>query len=126
LKLHADQIEGVNVVSGYAPGVVKVNGQEHLHAVLVPWNGEVLDWQADDAATLTAEHFQRVADLKPEVVIYGSGDRIRFPSGALLKPLMSQRIGIETMDSGAACRTYNVLAGEGRSVVLALLVPPAR
>jgi uncharacterized protein len=66
-----------------------------------------------------------VADLKPELVIFGSGARIRFPAAALLRPLIERGIGVETMDTGAACRTYNVLAGEGRSVVLAAVLTPA-
>jgi uncharacterized protein len=56
------------------------------------------------------------------VVIYGSGASLRFPPAALMRPLIEARIGFETMDSGAACRTYNVLATEGRRVLLALLV----
>jgi uncharacterized protein len=63
--------------------------------------------------------------LKPEVVIYGSGPRLVFPSAALTRVLFERRIGLETMDTAAACRTYNVLASEGRSVVAALILPPA-
>ncbi len=59
-----------------------------------------------------------------ELVIFGSGNRIRFPQPAWLSPLMQRRIGLETMDTAAACRTYNILAGEGRNVVLAALLEP--
>jgi uncharacterized protein len=62
-----------------------------------------------------------LADLKPELVVFGSGPRIRFAKPALMRPLIDARIGIETMDSPAACRTYNVLLAEGRSVIAALL-----
>lgn len=125
MKLHAERIEGVNVVSTYVAGEVSVNGQVHAQGVLVPWQGDVVPWGPVDAAGLTAAHFQQVADLSPEVVIYGSGARIRFPAAALMRPLIERGIGMETMDSGAACRTYNVLAAEGRSVVLALLMAPS-
>jgi uncharacterized protein len=56
------------------------------------------------------------------LIIFGSGKRIRFPQPAWLQPLMSKRMGLETMDTGAACRTYNILAGEGRRVVVALIL----
>jgi uncharacterized protein len=56
------------------------------------------------------------------MVIFGSGQRIRFPQAALLRPLIEQGIGVETMDTPAACRTYNILAGEGRHVIVALLL----
>ena len=123
MKLHPERIEGVNVISGYVAGEVSVNRETYRHSVLVPWQGGVLAWGPAGAGELAVAHFEQVAGLRPEVVIYGSGARIHFPSAALLRPLIERRIGIETMDSGAACRTYNVLASEGRSVVLALLMP---
>ena len=58
----------------------------------------------------------------PELVVFGSGTRLRFAPPALLRGLMARRIGVETMDTAAACRTYNILAGEGRRVVAALLL----
>ena len=66
-----------------------------------------------------ADHFARIAALEPELVIFGSGARLRFPAPALLRPLIDAGIGVETMDTAAACRTYNVLLAEGRSVVAA-------
>ena len=66
------------------------------------------------------------AALSPELVIFGSGSRLRFPKPALLQPLMTRRIGFETMDTAAACRTYNVLLAEGRAVVAALLFEARR
>ncbi len=61
---------------------------------------------------------------RPELVIFGSGERLQFVSPGLYRCLIEAGIGVETMDTGAACRTYNVLASEGRSVVAALLLPP--
>ena len=72
---------------------------------------------------LTPAHFEAVLALRPELVIFGSGARLQFVSPALYRALIEARVGIETMDTGAACRTYNVLAAEGRSVVAALLMP---
>jgi len=89
--------------------------------VLVPWQGDVVPWNAPSFESLTAEHFARVAALAPELVVFGSGERLRFPSPTLLRPLIDAAIGFETMDTRAACRTYNVLLAEGRKVVAALL-----
>ena len=74
---------------------------------------------------LTAEHFSELIGgdgPPPELVLLGSGTRLRFVAPALLRPLIEQRIGVETMDTPAACRTFNILAGEGRRVVAALLI----
>jgi uncharacterized protein len=86
--------------------------------------------QPSDAPSLTVTHagpedFARIAELSIEVLIFGSGARIRFAKPALLRPLIEARIGVETMDTPAACRTYNVLLAESRSVVAALLFEPA-
>ena len=123
MKLQPERNEGVNAVSSHDPGEVSINGQPYRHAVIVPWKGAVLDWGTTHFEDLSAADFERIAALKPELVIFGSGARIRFPSPAWVRCLTDQRIGLETMDSGAACRTYNVLVGEGREAVLALLLP---
>jgi uncharacterized protein len=121
MKLQADRIEGQNAISRYGPGGVVVNGTEHRASVVVPWSGPVLAWRADTLTALTEAHFSMLAALGPELVIFGSGERLRFVRPALLAPLMARRIGVETMDTAAACRTYNVLLADGRSVVAALL-----
>ena len=128
MKLQAERTEGSNAISRHGPGGVAVNGVEHTQSVVVPWTGEVLNWNVSSFDELTAAHFEFLAALKPELVIFGSGARLRFAKPALLRPLMDARIGVETMDSAAACRTYNVLLAESRSVVAALIFespPPA-
>ena len=121
MKLQADRIEGQNAIARHGLGGVLVNGVEHRHSVVVPWAGEVVRWPVDRFDALAEAHFAALAALAPELVIFGSGSKIRFVRPALLKSLIERRIGVETMDTAAACRTYNVLLAEGRSVVAALL-----
>ena len=121
MKMRADRIEGQNAIARHGPEGVAVNGIEHTESVVVPWRGEVIPWTADSFEALGADHFARIAALEPELVIFGSGARLRFPAPALLRPLIDAGIGVETMDTAAACRTYNVLLAEGRSVVAGLL-----
>ena len=121
MKLHADRLEGPNAIARHGPGGVLVNGTEHRRSVVVPWQGDVLAWPVAQFDALAEEHFATLAALAPELVIFGSGARLRFPRPALLRPLIECGIGVETMDTAAACRTYNVLFGEGRAVVAALL-----
>jgi len=124
MKLQPDKSDA-QVISGYGPGWVGVNGQKIAHSVIVSSRGERIEWPAARFEELGPEHFAQLAQLDCEVVIFGSGSRIRFPQAAWLKPLMARRIGVETMDTAAACRTYNILAQEGRSVAAALLLEPA-
>jgi len=121
VKLQADRIEGTNAIARHSADGVIVNGVEHRRSVVVPSQGTVTAWPVDRFESLTEANFKALAELQPELVIFGSGARIRFPKPALLRPLIEARIGIETMDTPAACRTYNVLLAEGRSVVAALL-----
>ena len=121
MKMRADRIEGQNAIARHGPDGVVVNGVEHTESVVVPWSGAVFAWDAASFEALASDHFARIAALKPEVVIFGSGARLRFPAPALLRPLIDAAIGFETMDTAAACRTYNVLLAEGRSVVAGLL-----
>ena len=79
-------------------------------------------WDIDNVSDLSTAHFQRLADLKAEVVILGTGKCIVFPHSAIIQPLMQKHIGLEVMDTGAACRTYNILADDGRRVVACLLI----
>jgi uncharacterized protein len=121
MKFQPDSLPGTNAISRVDADAVWVNGQRFESGLLVPWRGDVRTWDAPDRAALLAAHFEQVLAMKPELVIFGSGARLAFVSPALYRCLIDARIGLETMDSAAACRTYNVLAAEGRSVVAALL-----
>ncbi len=125
MKLHPDQ-SSVQTISGYGDGWIAVDGERIGHSVVIGSDGQRVAWHCERFSDLGAAHFQQLAELGTELVIFGSGGRIRFPQPAWLAPLMARRIGLETMDTQAACRTYNILAGEGRKVAVALLieVPP--
>jgi uncharacterized protein len=122
MKFQPDTLDGVNPITRQDPGCVWVGSTPFRHSVLVPWRGEVLPWHAATLADLSEAHFERVVAFNPEVVIFGSGTRLQFLPPALMRGLYEARIGIETMDTAAACRTYNVLVAEGRNVLAALLV----
>jgi uncharacterized protein len=125
MKMRADRMEGQNAIARHGPDGVVINGATWTESVVVPWTGAVFAWQATSFEALTPAHFARLAGLAPELVIFGSGARLRFPAPALLRPLIDARIGFETMDTAAACRTYNVLLAESRSVLAALLFSAA-
>ena len=122
MKFQPDTPTGLNTISRHEPGRLWVGAQAVSHSVLVPWEGSVTPWDVTSFESLTSRHFERILALQPELVIFGSGSRLRFPAPALLRALHERRIGVETMDTGAACRTYNVLVSEYRSVVAALLL----
>jgi len=124
MKLQPDKSD-TQSITGYGPGWVGVNGEKIIRSVIVSSKGDRIDWSAGRFEDLGPEHFAQLARLDAEVVIFGSGSRIRFPNAAWLQPLLARRVGIETMDTAAACRTYNILAQEGRNVAAALLLEAA-
>ncbi len=122
MKFQPDRLEGVNVISRHVAGRVWVNATEWTRSVIVPWRGEAFDWPVHRLEDLRENHFEQLLALQPELVVFGSGARLRFVAPALHRALIERRIGVETMDTAAACRTYNVLASEGRTVAAALLI----
>ncbi len=127
MKLQPDPLDLLSIL-GYGPGWIGITNQgvaeKITHSIVLGSRGEKFDWLCSRFEDLTAGHFEQLAETRPELVIFGSGSRLRFPPPALLRSLMAARIGLETMDTLAACRTYNILAGEGRNVVAALLMEP--
>jgi len=122
VKFQPDSLDGVNTIARHDGGSVWIGNQSYSGSVIVPWSGPVRAWAPADFNALTQAHFDEILQLQPELVIFGSGARLRFPAPALLRELIARRIGVESMDSAAACRTYNVLVSEGRTVVAALLL----
>jgi uncharacterized protein len=124
LKLQSDPHSGANTITGYGDGYVEINQTPYAHAVLLSSDGAISAWPAQSFDSLEASHFTQMVELKPELILIGTGSKQRFPKPELLKSLILANIGFEIMDSQAACRTYNILVGEGRQVLLALIVEP--
>lgn len=126
MKLHADQPD-TQSITAYGAGWVAVDGERHTSSLIISAAGALEHWGCARFDALTPEHFDKLLTpgiAPPELVIFGSGERLRFVRPALLQGLIERRIGVETMDTAAACRTYNILAAEGRRVVAALLIEP--
>ena len=124
MKLQSDPHSGANTITGYGDGYVEINQTPYAHAVLLSSDGAISEWPVQSFEGLEASHFTQMVDLKPELILIGTGNKQRFPKPELLKSLILAKIGFEIMDSQAACRTYNILVGEGRQVLLALIVEP--
>ena len=121
MKIQPDFISAQSI-SGYGPGWVAIGHEKIRTSVVIGSGGERFDWACQRFEDLRPEHFAQLADMGVELVIFGSGNRIRFPQAEWIRPLIEKQIGIETMDTQAACRTYNILSDQGRRVALALLL----
>jgi len=121
MKLQPDRIDTLSV-TGYGPGWISVSGEKVSRSVVITSNGEQFDWGGSNFSDLASTHFDQLADLSVELVIFGSGAQLRFVPPSWLGRLMQRGLGMETMDTFAACRTFNILAGEGRKVAAALVI----
>ncbi len=121
MKLYLDQHSTINIVTGYGADHLMINKARHDGNLLLTASRIVTGWAAGGFDGLCADDFVAVRDLGAEVVLVGTGSRQRFPSPALLRPLIDAGTGFEIMDLPAACRTFNILAGEGRVVAAALM-----
>lgn len=124
MKLHLDLPSNLNIITGYGVDHVLVNKQRYDGNLLLSPSRILTGWApaaSADLAGLSAADFAGALELEAEILIIGTGARQRFAPPLLLRPLIEARVGFEFMDLAAACRTYNILAGEARAVALALL-----
>lgn len=121
MKLHLSRSANTNLISGYGRDHILVNGIRHDTSLIVLPDEVVTGW-ARHFEQLMPEHFDTLAMRAPEIILLGSGASLRFPSPALYAGLIKAHIGVEVMDTPAACRTYNILAAEGRRVAAALIL----
>ncbi|MDD5242090.1 MAG: Mth938-like domain-containing protein [Sulfuricella sp.] len=122
MKLHLDNVAGLNLFTGYDADYVAVNHQRYQTSLIVLPDRVVEGWSPQNFAALEAAHFELILEFQPEIVLLGTGDTLRFPHPAITAALTRARIGIEVMSNPAACRTYNILAAEGRKVAAALIL----
>lgn len=122
MKLHLNQAAGRNAFTGYGEGYVLINGVRHESNVLVMPDSPVAAWDVQNPVLMTPEQISRLAQLDVEILLIGTGAKLRFPPPDTLQPLLKAGIGVEAMDTTAACRTYNILMGEGRKVAAAVVV----
>lgn len=112
---------GTFVINAYGPNYIEVNGERHSSPLILRPESGPMAWSAQSLSCLSADDFRALAELRPEVVIVGTGEKQVFLHPTVLAPLTSMRIGVECMGMAAACRTYNILMSEGRKVALALV-----
>jgi uncharacterized protein len=123
MKLHLADTRNRYTLTGYGTGYLAVNGSRYEHALIVTPDAEPQPWPVTAVATMTTENTGLLLANAPEIIIIGTGPTQVFPEPAQLRTLLEARVGLEIMNTPAACRTYNVLMGEGRRVLAAICLP---
>lgn len=121
MKLHSEQIASSNRITGYGLGYVAVNEVRIARSVVVTPTRLVVDWAPDDFSEVSSACFRLLDEIEIEVALLGTGASQQYPRDDLVARFASRGIGLEIMDTTAACRTYNILMAEGRTVAAMLL-----
>lgn len=113
---------GINTIQAYSEGSLIISNNEYKNSLILSPDRIFEHWPLDSIADLKHENLEQIVSMQPEIVIIGTGKKLIFPPADVLSPLTEAYIGTEIMDTGAACRSYNFLVGEGRKVVAALII----
>ena len=111
-----------NVIRRHDATSVTIGESTYTSSLIVSPSRLITDWEPETAKSLTAENLALLVGLDPELILIGTGARQHFPPTEILRSIITENIGYEIMDTGAACRTYNILVAEGRAVVAGLLL----
>ena len=125
MKLQSNEISNIYLIHGFDEKTIEINQTRHTSSLIITPNKLIADWPVRSCADLTQAVFSELLELAPKILLLGTGTNIEFPDQAVRIPLYEAGIGLEVMDTHAACRTYNILANEGRTVVAALMLPTA-
>ena len=122
MKFTLETTSRVNLIRGYSSQEIRI-GEQRLHASCIVSADQLIEsWPPQTFAELAPEHLEAILALKPELVLLGTGPSQRFPPAAIRSAFTARGVGLEVMDLGAACRTFNILVQEERRVVAALFL----
>ena len=122
MKLHAANTGSLNTVTGYGAGYIEINAVRHHGPILLQPEGDIIPWEPPADGKLMPSHLEGKLSPAPEIVLFGTGPAQRLPAPESLVAFHRAGMGLEAMDTAAACRTYNILMAEGR-LVAAILLP---
>lgn len=117
----ADSGDG-HLIQEYEPGRILIDGKSHRKGLILTPGRILAGWGPADPADLSEDHIQALVELDPQVIVIGTGQRQVFPDPAVYAAAMRCGVGVEIMDTGAACRTYNIVMAEGRRIAAGLIV----
>lgn len=124
MKIELDTIPSDQYrIESYSNDSVVINGMSYTSSLVISPAKLVTGWHVPDFADLAMQHINAITELEPEIIILGTGDKVRFPDPEIIAGIFSRGIGFEVMDTGAACRCYNLLLNEDRRVAAGLIIP---
>ncbi|MCH8845802.1 MAG: Mth938-like domain-containing protein [Proteobacteria bacterium] len=112
----------LNRINSYEQGSILVGNKRFVSSFIITPSILIHNWPPQIFADIAPHHLDQVLEMKPELILLGTGRRQHFPETDLFLNTKKLNVGFEVMDTGAACRSYNILLQEGRNVAAALLM----
>ena len=122
MKFTRDLPANIHLVRSHSAIDIRIGERRLERSCLFSADHLIVDWEPRSAQELKTEHFAAALALQPEIILLGTGSRQEFPAQEIYAAILARGIGFEVMDTGAACRTYNVLVGESRRAVAGILL----
>jgi len=122
MKLSLDNNTSRYTIKSYETGSVTINHEQHSTSLVVTRETLITPWGPEQLTELNQGHIESLIELQPEIILLGTGNILSFPHPSLISIAMQHGIGFEVMDTGSACRTFNVLSSEDRNVAAALII----
>ena len=122
MKFAQDSQDEGYVITAYDSDGIAINGKKFNESLIISATQLEENWLLEDIGSLQTNHIEQILSLKPELIIIGTGDRLVFPAIETYSAIIQHGIGVDFMDTGAACRTYNILMSESRDVVAGLIL----
>lgn len=122
MLLNEEKNSNLYFIRSYQPGRIMINDIPYSNSLILTRDRLLEPWRPHNIEQLQSSDLDVIVAEQPEVVLLGTGAKQHFPSAAVLAPLIMHNIGFEVMDTAAACRSYNLLAADGRKVLAALLI----
>jgi uncharacterized protein len=122
MKFAQDSQDDGYVITAYDDNSVSINGKTFSQSLVISTNRLHENWDIASIALITEKHINQVLTFEPELILIGTGNKLVFPPVEVYSGIIEHGIGVDFMDTGAACRTYNILMSEGRNVVAGLII----
>jgi len=122
MKFSEDYAIGTNVIRSFTDSSIDVNNKSYNKSLIVGNHILIDDWEITHIGDMKPQHWQKLLQYKPEVILMGTGKILKFPHPSTYAPAIEMGIGVEFMDSVAVCRTYNVLVSEDRQVIAGIIL----
>jgi uncharacterized protein len=123
MKFSEELGSNLNRITAYDQDAIEINEQRHFESIILTPDTAVVAWGIQDASGINESSLRPILECEPEIVLLGTGQKIQFPDPRLLMMFTQEGIGVEVLDSTAACRTFNLILAEGRRVVAGMLLP---